>query len=256
MSSIKKIRTTEGDLSIDYNSLDNRPTIPSKVSDLTNDSGFVTKSVSSLDNYYTKTEIDEKEVEVTLNGTSVSSPSFYASTTAGNSGQVLKSSGNGAPVWGSVDVDAKEDKSNKVTSLSSSSKDTQYPSAKCVYDNLNEINDKLLKTENINLTINTDYIYSADLDYTCIKIGNVVFLSINTIAFKVGDIPNSGVLLSNLPKPINGHIFLLMPRNTGNSLRVRIDESGNLVRHYSSPPEYGDSANKQYGGTIIYFTND
>ena len=28
----------------------------------------------------------------------------------------------------------KEDKSNKVTSLSSSSTDTQYPSAKCVYD--------------------------------------------------------------------------------------------------------------------------
>ena len=134
MSSIKKIRTTEGDLSIDYNSLDNRPTIPSKVSDLTNDSGFVTKSVSSLDNYYTKTEIDEKEVEVTLNGASVSSPSFYAPTTAGNSGQVLKSSGNGAPVWGSVDVDATEDKSNKVTSMTSSSTDLQYPSAKCVYD--------------------------------------------------------------------------------------------------------------------------
>lgn len=144
MSSIKKIRTTEGDLSIDYNSLDNLPTIPSKVSDLTNDSGFITKSVSSLDNYYTKTEVDEKEVEVTLNGASVSSPSFYAPTTAGTSGQVLKSSGNGVPVWGSVDVDAKEDKSNKVTSMTSSSTDLQYPSAKCVYDNLNEINDKLI----------------------------------------------------------------------------------------------------------------
>lgn len=31
---------------------------------------------------------------------------------------------------------------NKVTSLSSSSSDDQYPSAKCVYDNLNKINDK------------------------------------------------------------------------------------------------------------------
>lgn len=30
----------------------------------------------------------------------------------------------------------KEDVSNKVTSLSSSSTDTQYPSAKCVYDQL------------------------------------------------------------------------------------------------------------------------
>ena len=33
-------------------------------------------------------------------------------------------------------VSGKEDKSNKVTSLSSSSTDTQYPSAKCVYDEL------------------------------------------------------------------------------------------------------------------------
>ena len=31
-------------------------------------------------------------------------------------------------------VDDKEDTSNKVTTLSSSSTDTQYPSAKCVYD--------------------------------------------------------------------------------------------------------------------------
>ena len=32
------------------------------------------------------------------------------------------------------DITGKEDTSNKVTSISSSSTDTQYPSAKCVYD--------------------------------------------------------------------------------------------------------------------------
>ena len=37
------------------------------------------------------------------------------------------------------DVSGKEDKSNKVTSLSSSSTDTQYPSAKCVYDLIGDI---------------------------------------------------------------------------------------------------------------------
>ena len=37
----------------------------------------------------------------------------------------------------------KEDKSNKVTSLSSSSTDTQYPSAKCVYDLVGDINTAL-----------------------------------------------------------------------------------------------------------------
>ena len=33
----------------------------------------------------------------------------------------------------------KEDATNKVTSLSSSSTDTQYPSAKCVYDLIGDI---------------------------------------------------------------------------------------------------------------------
>lgn len=37
-----------------------------------------------------------------------------------------------------ADVDAKEDKANKATSLSDESTDTQYPSAKCVYDALGD----------------------------------------------------------------------------------------------------------------------
>lgn len=36
-------------------------------------------------------------------------------------------------------ITGKEDKSNKVTSLSSSSTDTEYPSAKCVYDELESL---------------------------------------------------------------------------------------------------------------------
>ena len=40
---------------------------------------------------------------------------------------------------GSIDDSSKEDKANKVTSLSSSSTDTQYPSAKCVYDIVGDI---------------------------------------------------------------------------------------------------------------------
>ena len=65
-----------------YNDLKNKPNIPSKTSDLTNDSGFLTQH---------------------------------------------------------QDISGKEDKSNKVTSISSSSTDTQYPSAKCVYDLVGDI---------------------------------------------------------------------------------------------------------------------
>ena len=38
-----------------------------------------------------------------------------------------------------LDIGGKEDKSNKVTTLSPSSTNTQYPSAKCVYDNIQKI---------------------------------------------------------------------------------------------------------------------
>jgi hypothetical protein len=37
------------------------------------------------------------------------------------------------------DISGKEDKTNKVTSISSSSTDTQYPSAKCVYDMIGDV---------------------------------------------------------------------------------------------------------------------
>ena len=38
-----------------------------------------------------------------------------------------------------IDVSTKEDKADKVTSLSAASTDTQYPSAKCVYDLVGDI---------------------------------------------------------------------------------------------------------------------
>lgn len=50
-------------------------------------------------------------------------------------------------------IDSKEDKSNKVTSISSSSTDTQYPSAKCVYDN---VKDKLEETTQKTITLSED----------------------------------------------------------------------------------------------------
>ena len=43
------------------------------------------------------------------------------------------------------DVRGKEDKSNKVTSLSSNSTDTQYPSAKCVYDMIGDVESILIR---------------------------------------------------------------------------------------------------------------
>lgn len=41
---------------------------------------------------------------ITLNGSSTTSPSFYAPTTAGTNGYVLKSNGSGAPTWMSAEL--------------------------------------------------------------------------------------------------------------------------------------------------------
>lgn len=46
----------------------------------------------------------------------------------------------GTVITSHQDISGKEDKTNKVTSLPSQSTDTQYPSAKCVYDMLGNIN--------------------------------------------------------------------------------------------------------------------
>lgn len=68
-------------------------TVPTKTSDINNDSGFITKSVSDLDNYTNNTTLQ----------------STY------------------------------QTKSNLVTSVSSSSTDTQYPSAKLFYDTIGDL---------------------------------------------------------------------------------------------------------------------
>lgn len=52
----------------DYNDLLNKPTIPTKTSDLTNDSGFIDNSVSNLTNYYLKSETySQTEINNLLN---------------------------------------------------------------------------------------------------------------------------------------------------------------------------------------------
>lgn len=81
--------------------------VPTKVSQLTNDSGY-TNNVGTI-------------TGITMNGAS-----------KGTSGVVDL----GTVITSHQDISGKEDKSNKVTSISSSSTDTQYPSAKAVYTGL------------------------------------------------------------------------------------------------------------------------
>ena len=96
----------------DYNELENKPiipTVPTNVGAFTNDAGYLTSVPAE---YVTETELESK-------------------------GYLTEHQS----------ISGKEDNSNKVTSLSASSTDTQYPSAKCVYDAIGDV-ETILNTLN------------------------------------------------------------------------------------------------------------
>lgn len=131
-------------------------TVPTKTSDLSNDSGFIDKTVNNLTNYTTTSAMNlilagkQNTLNWDLTPTSgsynaISSGAVY---TALSSKQDTLTSGtniktiNSTSVLGSGNFTL-EDSTNKVTSLSGSSTDTQYPSAKCVYDLIGNLEDIL-----------------------------------------------------------------------------------------------------------------
>ena len=119
----------------DYDDLDNKPTIPTATSDLTNDSFGEMAYHSYLSEIAGSTDIidilqadgyslfsgdyDDLDNKPTI-------PTIPTNVSAFNN--------DSGYLTAHQDITGKEDKSNKVTSLSSSSTDTQYPSAKAVYD--------------------------------------------------------------------------------------------------------------------------
>lgn len=73
---------------------------------------------NDIPNTYAKKSELPPEVTIDLNGSPTTSPSFYAPTTAGTTGQVLKSMGAGqAPVWGEAQ---KKDIANATVTLGAS----------------------------------------------------------------------------------------------------------------------------------------
>ena len=101
----------------DYNELVNKPTIPDELADLADDATHRTVTdteKSSWDAKYDKPS----------GGIPSTDMSSAVQTSLGKADTAVQ------------DVSGKEDTANKVTSLSAQSTDTQYPSAKCVYDSL------------------------------------------------------------------------------------------------------------------------
>lgn len=138
------------------------PTLNQKAdkSEIPDVSDFITKDVNNLTNYYDKNAVDTKISSVykykgtvltynDLPSSNLTVGDVYNIETA-DSTHGVKAGDNVAwtgTTWdvlaGTVDLSGKEDKSNKVTSISSSSTNTQYPSAKVVYDELKEKQDQI-----------------------------------------------------------------------------------------------------------------
>lgn len=114
--------------------------------------------------------------------------------------------------------------------------------------------------QKITLSFNDTYVYTSDLQYICFKLGNLAFVFINVLAFRVGaiaDLPNYAVLATGLPRPSRTEVFYLQPSGkSDNKFRADITVNGNMQRHWSADPVYGDSANRQYSGFIVYETID
>ena len=185
-----------------YNLISGTPTIPTKTSDLTNDSGFITNAVNNLINYYLKSETYNKtevnnlisqiqtshfEVVTVLPATGESNVIYLLPRQITETGNIYDEYiyiSNAYEKIGSTDVDltgyatetwvsaqissfltqtqiqglintsltnyytkseidtalsSKENIVNKVTSISAQSTDTQYPTVKCLYDIIGDI---------------------------------------------------------------------------------------------------------------------
>lgn len=109
-----------------------------------------------------------------------------------------------------------------------------------------------IKTIN-NLTINTEYVYSSDFEYHCYRVGNIVILHINTVAF-ISEMGNDEELIYGLPKPKKYTIFHLYGglNTKGTTARVAVNLNGNIQIHHGKPSCFGNSANIQYSGIVIY----
>ena len=86
---------------------------------------------------------------------SISNTNVISTTAEINKIDVVKVDGNALTITNkTVDITGKENTSNKVTSIGSSSTDTQYPSAKCVWDNVkNKQNQLSSANAGTNITI-------------------------------------------------------------------------------------------------------
>lgn len=108
---------------------------------------------------------------------------------------------------------------------------------------------------------NNDYVYSSDLSYKCLRLGSYVFLIIDTIAFTQNITQTYTVFATGFPKAKSNTIFYLdygtiETTQLYDRARVAITQDGNLQTHWGNINHYGNSADVQYHGFVIYETSE
>lgn len=134
-------------------------------------------------------------------------------------------------------------------------KDNTYLDSSSIVHNKELLSD-IINISKINLQFDSDYIYTNELSYICFKIGKICILNIYYIAFK-SDMENYKQFILGLPKPKDNILFYLYGglEAKGSAIRCGLNcSSGNIGKHWSDSIIYGDSANKQYSGILIYET--
>lgn len=107
------------------------------------DEDLYINSTTDTSNFYTKTEVDtlvNAKYTKPITGIPKTDMATDVQTSLGKADSALQQH---------QDISGKEDKTNKVTSISSSSTDTQYPSAKLLYDTKAEIEDLIGDIESV-----------------------------------------------------------------------------------------------------------
>lgn len=136
-----------------YNDLLNKPNIPSKTSDLTNDSGYITNTVDNLTNYYKKAETyNQTEVDNLLgNKANTSDIPTKTSQLTNDSGYITNEVDNLTNYYTETEVNnllnSKADTSQIPTKVSELDNDTGF-----ITNSTNELTNYYKKTETYNQT--------------------------------------------------------------------------------------------------------
>ena len=149
-----------------YNDLLNKPNIPSKTSDLTNDSGYITNTVDNLTNYYKKAETyNQTEVDNLLgNKANTSDIPTKTSQLTNDSGYITNEVDNLTNYYTETEVNnllsSKADTSQIPTKVSELDNDTGF-----ITNSTNELTNYYKKTETYNKTeVNNLLVDKADVE--------------------------------------------------------------------------------------------